>query len=387
MGNPAESKAGYSGYLRFGAAALALAALFLLLSRIDLIPNGISFGENIGYGIVFLIGLLASVSTCIAVTGGLFMTLASKYDEQASHLSPASRFVTYLSFNVGRIISYTSFGGLIGLLGSALMLSSAAYGAVTVAVSLFMLIIGVQMLGLMPGVKNLRLQMPSALKRWNETLLQRNSRSAAFTLGALTFFLPCGFTQALQLYVLAKADPIAGALTMFVFSLGTLPVLMGLSLATSFTAGNLKRYFFRFAGAAVIVLSLSSIHQGLLLLNLWPSRPAVTQQAALEQSRLGAVILRDGKQIANMKIVGLEYLPNRFAVVEGVPVEWHIDATEAEGCGRVIVVPKLRISRLLSAKEPTVIQFTPAETGEISFNCGMRMMTPDSKFLVTRRAS
>jgi sulfite exporter TauE/SafE len=381
----AKAEAGHSSYLRFGGAALAIAALFLLLSRIDLIPNDISFGENIGYGIVFLIGLLASVSTCIAVTGGLFVSLAAKYDEQAAHLSSAARFVTYLSFNAGRIISYTAFGALIGLAGSALTLSPAAYGVVTIVVSVLMLVLGIQMLGLLPGVKNLRVQMPAALKRWNEALIDRRSRSAAFALGALTFFLPCGFTQALQLYVLAKADPVAGALTMFVFSLGTLPVLIGLSLATSFSAGNFKRYFFRFAGAAVIVLSLSSIHQGLSLLELWPWRSATTQQAELE-SKLGAVVLRDGKQIATMKVVGLEYQPNRFAVVEGIPVEWRIDATEAEGCGRVIIVPKLRISRLMSASEPTVIQFTPSETGEIMFNCGMRMMTPDSKFIVTKRA-
>lgn len=375
---------GYSDHLRFGGAVLALAALFFLLSRIDLIPNDISFGENISYGIVFLIGLLASVSTCIAVTGGLFVSLAAKYDEQAAHLPPTSRFFTHLSFNAGRIISYTAFGALIGLAGSALTLSPAAYGIITIVVSALMLVLGVQMLGLLPG--SLRLQMPAALKRWNETLVERRSRSAAFALGAMTFFLPCGFTQALQLYVLAKADPVAGALTMFVFSLGTLPVLMGLSLATSFSAGNFKRYFFRFAGAAVIVLSVSSIHQGLLLLDLWPSRSATTQQVALEQSKLGGVVIQDGKQIAHMKVVGLEYQPNRFAIVEGVPVEWRIDATEAEGCGRVIVVPRLRISRLLSATGPTVIAFTPGETGEISFNCGMQMMTPDSKFIVTRRA-
>ena len=381
MTNSAE-RAAYSGYLRFAGAVIVIAALFLLLSRIDLLPDGISFGDNIGYGLVFLIGLLASVSTCIAVTGGLFMSLASKYDEQASHLAPSVRFVTYLSFNAGRIISYTAFGALIGLLGSALTLSTAAYGIVTIAVSLLMLVLGIQMLDLTPGIKSLRLQMPPAFKRWNKTLVGRRSRAAAFVLGALTFFLPCGFTQALQLYVLAKADPVAGALTMFVFSLGTLPVLMGLSFATSTNAGNFKRYFFRFAGAAVIVLSLSSIHQGLS--QVWPP-PAATQQVALEQSKLGEVVIENGTQIATMKIVGLEYIPNRFAVIEGMPVEWRIDATKAEGCGRVIVVPKLRISRLLSASGPTVLQFTPGETGEISFNCGMRMMTPDSKFIVTKR--
>jgi plastocyanin domain-containing protein len=86
-----------------------------------------------------------------------------------------------------------------------------------------------------------------------------------------------------------------------------------------------------------------------------------------------------------MKVIGLEYRPNRFSIVEGIPVEWRIDAAEAEGCGRVLVVPALRITRLLSTREPTVIRFTPQESGEIAFNCGMLMMTPDSKFLVRRR--
>ena len=81
-------------------------------------------------------------------------------------------------------------------------------------------------------------------------------------LGAATFFLPCGFTQALQLYVLAKASVAAGALTMLAFSLGTLPALLSLSAVSSFARGAFQRHFLKVAGVAVIVLGLMNIQYG-----------------------------------------------------------------------------------------------------------------------------
>jgi sulfite exporter TauE/SafE len=365
--------------MQLGGAALIAAAIIFLFSQFNPFANAAVLSENMSYGIVFLIGVLASVSTCVAVTGGLLVSLAAKYNEQAGNVPGRTRFRTHLYFNIGRIISYTVLGALIGAAGSALTLSPVAYGVVAIVASLVMFMLGLQMLGLMPGA--LRLRAPKAVDRWANSLVQRRSAVAAFALGALTFFLPCGFTQALQLYVLAKGDALTGALTMLTFSLGTLPVLLGLSAASSFASGNFKRYFFRIAGAAIIVLSVISVQSGLTLLNLWPDRLTVAGSSAPATAPI-----KDGKQIVQMKVVGLEYIPNRFTVVEGVPVEWRIEAQEAEGCGRVLVIPKLRISRLLSANATTIIAFTPDAAGEIIFNCGMGMMTPNSKFVVVRRS-
>ena len=82
-------------------------------------------------------------------------------------------------------------------------------------------------------------------------LAERGNNQTAFLLGGLTFFLPCGFTQALQLYVLAKGDVLTGALTMLAFALGTLPALLSLSALSSFAKGAFQRHFLKVAGAAV----------------------------------------------------------------------------------------------------------------------------------------
>src|SRR6218665_3949462 len=85
-------------------AALALAGLFLFLNSQGLIPD-IAIPKNVSYGLAFLIGLVASVSTCMAVAGGLLLALAARYNESHAHLSPSARLAPHIFFNSGRILS------------------------------------------------------------------------------------------------------------------------------------------------------------------------------------------------------------------------------------------------------------------------------------------
>jgi sulfite exporter TauE/SafE len=291
----------------------------------------------------------------------------------------------HLYFNAGRILSYTLLGGAIGALGSALTLSPEVNGVLTIIASLVMILLGLQMLKLLPSLTRLLPTMPKAFGHYIHDLAERDANGGAFVLGAATFFLPCGFTQALQLYVLAKASFAVGALTMLAVSLGTLPALLSLSAMASFASGAIQRHFLKFAGAAVVVLGVFNIQYGLVLsgsdLNAPPTaaNEPPTAAAAVEPVQAQEI---NGKQIAVMRIEGYNYIPNRFTVKEGVPVEWRIDASEAAGCGRILIAPGLRVRKLLSGNSTTTISFMPPHAGEFGFNCGMGMMTPGSKFTV-----
>jgi Cu+-exporting ATPase len=92
------------------------------------------------------------------------------------------------------------------------------------------------------------------------------------------------------------------------------------------------------------------------------------------------------KQIVAMRIDGFNYIPNRFTVTQGVPVEWRIDASEAAACGRFLLAPGLGIRKILSDRNTTMISFIPQQAGDFGFNCGMGMMTPGSKFTVVPKA-
>jgi len=226
--------------------------------------------------------------------------------------------------------------------------------------------------------------MPKFLAHKIHDLTDKEVKGGAFVLGASTFFLPCGFTQALQLYVLAKGSFTTGALTMLAFALGTLPALLSLSMASSFATGTYQRYFLKLAGAAVVLLGIFNIESGLTLAGAGAGTLGTilgdTQQAS--QPTLQSVPIVDGKQIVEMKIVGYRYQPSRFAVLQGVPVEWRIDARVASGCGHIIIVPRIGVRKFLSSDQPTVISFTPQAVGDIGFNCAMGMMSWGSKITV-----
>ncbi len=381
-------------YLETGAALLVLAGLYFFLREFNLLPRGFAISDNMGYAVVLVIGLVASISSCIAVTGGLLIAVAAKYNEANSQLTAFQRLKPHLYFNAGRIISYTVLGGMVGLLGSALTLSPGANGALTIAASIIMIVLGLQMLKVFPSLGRFQPKMPKFLAHKIHDLATKEAKGGAFVLGASTFFLPCGFTQALQLYVLSKGSFMTGALTMLVFSLGTLPALLSLSAISSFAKGNFQRYFLKLAGAAVIFLGFINIQSGLTLsavdsTNSVSSVSDATSTGPAPQVRQPSEQLAanvGGKQIVNMRVNGYDYEPHQFAVTAGVPVEWRIDGREAAGCGRLLIAPKMGVRKILSHDDTTVISFTPQEPGTYYFNCGMGMMTSDSKFVVSANA-
>jgi sulfite exporter TauE/SafE/copper chaperone CopZ len=371
-----------SGHVR-GAVEVAAAFAILLgiaiaLQHFQLLPRAFNVSDQMSYGLAFLIGLVASVSSCLAVTGGLLVAFAAKYNEANPYLSDRQRLIPPLYFNVGRLVSYTLLGGAIGALGASLTLSPAASGVLTLIASLLMILIGLNMIGVFPSVRRF---LPTLPTRWSHRLhdaAATETKGTAFVLGAATFFFPCGFTQALQLYVLSKASFTIGALTMLAFAIGTLPALLSLSAVSSLAKGAFQKHFLRFAGAAVILLGVFNIQYGLVLTGSETARPAQAEPAAA----IAEMVPGSNLQRISMKVVDLEYAPHQFVVKQGVPVEWWIDGSQAEGCGRVLLAPQLGIRKILSDTSTTLISFTPNAVGDFAFNCGMGMMTPNSKITV-----
>jgi sulfite exporter TauE/SafE/copper chaperone CopZ len=371
-------------YIEIAATFAILIGVVVILRQFALLPRGVSVSDTMTLGLAFVVGLVASVSSCIAVTGGLLVAVAAKYNAAHAHLTDLERLKPHIYFNAGRIVSYTLLGGAVGALGSALMPSPAATGILTLLASAVMIVLGLQMLGLAPSLAGLLPAMPKSVTDRVHAVAAREARGTAFLLGGLTFFLPCGFTQALQLYVLAKGDALTGAMTMLAFALGTLPALLSLSALSSFAKGAVRTHLLRFAGAAVILLGVLNVQYGLVLTGSDMNR-AGGEVTAVPTAPKGQYTAASEPQRISMKIVGLDYQPNRFAVRQGVPVEWWIDASDAEGCGRILLAPGLHIQKILSGISTTLIAFTPEKPGEFAFNCGMGMMTPDSKITVLPR--
>jgi sulfite exporter TauE/SafE/copper chaperone CopZ len=381
--NSSFSKTALRNYAEAAAALLVVVALFFALKRLDFLPDSIPVPTTISTSLALLIGLVASISTCMAVTGGLLLAVAAKYRDINPGLTTAQRLRPHLYFNAGRLASYTVLGAATGALGSALLLSQEVNGIIIVAVSTVMVVLGLQMLRLVPGLRVL----PSTVSRRIADAVHRHAgtdaKGGAFLLGASTFFLPCGFTQALLLYVLAQGSAQTGALVMLAFAIGTVPALASLAALSSLGRAAFQRGFLKVAGVAVVALGLFNIQNGLTLTGY----PIFQDARPLGQADAKIAPIVDGRQIAEMKIIEYGYEPYQFVVKQGIPVHWLIDAHDAAGCGLILIARKIAVRKILSQQATNIISFVPREPGEIAFNCGMGMMTPGAKFIVVPNVS
>jgi len=367
-------------FMELGGVFVIVLALFLLLGSSELF-SGVGVSENMSFGFVFLIGVVAAFSSCLAVTGGLLVSVTAKYSQMYPNLEGFQRFKPHLYFNVGRIIGYTILGALIGAFGSLFTISSTATGFLTILASVVMILLGLQLLDLSPEFLNvLKPKMPKFFSHKIIESSENSSKCGPFFLGGVTFFLPCGFTQALQIYVLSMGDFILGGITMFAFSLGTLPGLLSLGALSSFLKGTAKRYFFKTAGVAVLLIGIVTIQNGFVLAGLYATDIDDSDVIGFESVDPN-VRIENGVQIVEMKIKNYDYFPSKFTIYKDMPVEWRIDGREAAGCAKVISMPKAGVLEYLS-DEVKSIKFTPDEVGDLEFMCTMAMTTRGAKFRV-----
>ncbi len=231
---------------------LGFLALFFFVQKSGILNLGIGGGATPATS--FIIGLIASVSSCLAIVGGLVLSLSAKISEDN-----VSDTKTFVLFHASRLVSFAILGGVLGLIGNAIGINFTFTAILGLIASVVMLVLGFNLVGIF--AKN-KIALPSAIFK-----LFRKVEHKTFTpiaIGFGTFFLPCGFTQSMQVVALSSGSFTTGALIMFAFALGTLPVLALLSFGSaSFAHGKHAPLFFKSAGIVVIGLGLFALLAGL----------------------------------------------------------------------------------------------------------------------------
>lgn len=243
--------------------ALVFAAFFVFLQKLGIV--NLVNASSVSYGTAFALGIIASLSTCMAVVGGLVLSMSATFAKEGDKVRPQ------LLFHGGRLLSFFFLGGVIGAIGANFALSSTATFALSLLIGIVMLILGLNLLDVFPWAKKLQPSMPKFLSDRAYSVSKLNHTLTPFLVGIATFFLPCGFTQSMQLYTLSTGSFLNGALTMFAFALGTLPVLALISFS-SFSIRNSSKagIFFKSAGLIVILFALFNLINSLVVIGLLP---------------------------------------------------------------------------------------------------------------------
>lgn len=235
----------------------AFLALFFFIQKSGVLNFGL--GGTVTPVTSFIIGLIASVSSCLAVVGGLVLSLsATVSQDNVSDVKPM------MLFHGGRLLSFAVLGGLLGTIGGVIGINFTLATLLGMLASVIMVLLGLNLVGVFE--KN-KATLPSGL--FTHFKRVEHKSFAPVVLGFATFFLPCGFTQAMQVAALSSGSFMSGLLIMLTFALGTLPMLAILSFGSaSFANGRYAPVFFKSAGIVVIGLGSFALLSGLAALGI-----------------------------------------------------------------------------------------------------------------------
>jgi sulfite exporter TauE/SafE/copper chaperone CopZ/plastocyanin len=361
--------------------------------------------QGMGLGMLFVIGLLTSIH-CVAMCGGInisqcipaVVNSSNPTTSSTSHAKKSkgqSKFLPSLSYNLGRVISYTLIGALVGLLGSAIAINDDFKGVIQIIAGIFMVIMALSMLGIIPNLSRFTPHLPAPLAN----LIQGIGRGKSpLIIGLLNGLMPCGPLQAMQLYALSTASPVEGALSMLVFSLGTVPLMFGLGLLSSVLTERFTKKLMVTGASLVMLLGLFMLSNGWTLQNLpAPPNPAVhivsifnsftngdlgaasnsnTSDSNNPKSSSGKdeAVLENGVQKVQSTLKASKY--PAIKVQAGIPVRWEIEASKSTitGCNNRMVIPEYKIQHAFQVGT-NVIEFTPTKPGTYRYSCWMGMVS------------
>lgn len=322
--------------------------------------------SNASYAVLFIAGLFTSIH-CVGMCGGIMLsqTVRNESKNKLEAMKPS------LLYNAGRVISYTILGGIIGAVGSVFSLSFKSKAAVQIIAGIFMIVMGLNMSGF-SLFRKLQIKMPKAF------CSLKSKAGSPFVVGLLNGFMPCGPLQTMQIFALGTGSPVKGALSMLVFSLGTVPLMLTFGALSGLLSKGYTKRILKLSGVMIIVLGLIMGNRGLSILgiNLNPitamalSKSDETNSGSNEN--VAKAVMQDGVQVINMTVSNRGFTPNAFYVQKGIPVKWIIDGKELNTCNNAIIIPSLNKEYKINKGE-NILEFTPSDK-DMYFSCWMGMI-------------
>lgn len=368
-----------------GISFVFFAAVFILIGGSNFL-SGLYVSTESNAASFFGFGLAAGISSCAALVGGLILTVQNHW-LNSTESRPGSIYLPFILFNASRLVTYAVLGGLLGLLGSTIKISINGSAILTIVISGFMVLVGMQML----GVKWLKGISFNPFRRiFNKGYEKGNTTSAFYPLamGAITFFVPCGYTIIAQTQAIGSGSFRMGFLSLGAFALGTLPVLALISFTSVKLHNNprFSRSFQLFSGLLVIFFALFTINGQAGVLGM-PQLSNVLAQSSNSpsESELWApeityepaqTDVAQNLQVMQMEVRGFEYFPKVIQIKANMPTRFEIMDNGSIGCARA-VYPRGLYEQIIQLQPGlNTVEFTSPAPGTYQISCSMWMVEP-----------
>jgi len=356
-----------------GLATLFVAALIWVVGAGDLAAR---FGDlsTGGLLLVLALGLAAGVSTCMAMVGGIVLALSASAAARSAGSGASARKVAWrvnVTFQAGRIAGFGLLGAVLGALGRRAAMPQPVVVALMLAVAFTMALVGVRLSELSPRIAGWSPTIPAAVgQRLGLAGDQPARRAAGVALaGAATFFLPCGFTQAVQLYAFSTGSPWSSGAIMATFAVGTAPALLALAGAPSLAAGARKAALLRVLGIVVLGFAVINATAAARLAGV-----DFTAGSPAPRSVSANVALAAADQTVTSTQDADGYHPADTVVYAGRPTHWVLTSTAPFTCAASISSSDLGVHTVL-APGRNVVELPALRPGTYGYSCTMGMYT------------
>ncbi|MFH1399156.1 MAG: sulfite exporter TauE/SafE family protein [Candidatus Woesearchaeota archaeon] len=341
----------------FGILGILLIAYFAF-SLADKIPMP-QISQNMSYSLLFLVGLLTGFH-CVAMCGGFVVSYTAKHEQ-------STKTQSHFLYGLGKTLSYTLIGAAFGLLGSIITFTPFIRGFSGIIAGIFLIIFGLNMLNIFPILRKVRINSPPFINN----LLSNQSNHSPLVIGLLNgLMIACGPLQAIYIMAAGTGSMVEGAKLLFIFAIGTLPVMLGFGFITSYVSSRATHKILKASGIIVILLGIIMINRGLALTGSGLDANSLVSSVSAKETSLE---MQDGYQIIRMEVTSSGWQPDRFVLKKDIPVKWIIDGKEINSCNNAIQVPSLGLKFGIKPGEQ-IIEFTPKQEGVVSWSCWMGMI-------------
>lgn len=359
---------------------IALVFFVLYLFEKSGISKYANVNSNSSLFIFFVFGVIAGLSSCAALVGGILLSLSKKWNEQYGYReNTKTKMVPHLYFHSGRLIAYGIFGAILGSVGKAVAFDNVTiYASVIIVVSIVMFIIGLQMAGV-KWAEKLQIRMPKFITRNIAGAQKQNTKQLPFIVGAGTVLLPCGFTLIAQGVALTSGSALKGALMLLLFVIGTMVPLLFISLASIKGTSNPKRgrAFSFYAGVILVIFALYNVNGQLNVLGAPSLSDIFTSSKGNQAQSPKLVVNEQGTQVVNLIAKGFDYsLTSPPTIKAGVPTKLVVDNQGVLGCGAFLATRGLIDGFVDLQKGENIIDLGNPKKGTYKITCSMGMVSP-----------
>ena len=219
--------------------------------------------ETVNILTIISIAFLGSFGHCIGMCGGIVVAYSTiKIDPKSSKVSQS---VAHLLYSFGRVLTYSVLGALFGALGGVVLFSNYANGGLLIFAGIVMILAGLSLMGKIKFLTLIEHSFSSSpmYKNAFKSVLNSKSNFSFFLLGMLNGLLPCGFVYFFAITAVSTADPLYGALVMFIFGVSTIPAMFGVGFLSSLaSATSFRNMMMSLSSIAVILYGAYTIYNG-----------------------------------------------------------------------------------------------------------------------------